>query len=59
MSLFKKYICVKQHDMKDCGAACLSTISKQNGLHFPISKIREYASTDRNGTNILGLVKSS
>ena len=59
MSLFKKYICVKQHDMKDCGAACLSTISKQNGLHFPISKIREYASTDRNGTNILGLVKAA
>lgn len=20
-----KYICVKQHDTKDCGAACLST----------------------------------
>jgi len=24
----KKYICIKQHDIKDCGAACLSTIFK-------------------------------
>ena len=21
---FKKYICIKQHNLKDCGAACLA-----------------------------------
>ena len=29
MRVFKKYHCIKQHDIKDCGAACLATISKQ------------------------------
>ncbi|WP_143000489.1 cysteine peptidase family C39 domain-containing protein, partial [Ruminococcus sp. YE282] len=26
-----KYCCIKQHDITDCGAACLATISKQYG----------------------------
>ena len=26
-----KYYCIKQHDITDCGAACLATICKQNG----------------------------
>ena len=40
-----KYYCIKQHDIKDCGAACLATISKQYGLNLSISKIREVAGT--------------
>ena len=24
-----KYYCIKQHDITDCGAACLATICKQ------------------------------
>ncbi|PFZ58625.1 bacteriocin ABC transporter ATP-binding protein [Bacillus wiedmannii] len=59
MSLFKKYHWVRQHDIKDCGAACISTISKHYGLHIPISKIREYAGTDRNGTNVYGLIQAA
>lgn len=55
----KKYICVKQHDIKDCGAACLSTISKTYGLKLQISKIRDIAGTDSYGTNIYGLVKAA
>lgn len=49
---FKKYICIKQHDLKDCGAACLATISKQYGLKIPISKIREVAGNDKHFTSI-------
>ena len=26
------YVCVKQHGITDCGAACLATIRKQNGF---------------------------
>lgn len=59
MSLFKKYYCVKQHDLKDCGCACLSTICRQYGLKYPISKIREVAGTDKKGTSALGLVQAS
>lgn len=54
-----KYYCIKQHDMTDCGAACLATISKQYGLKLPISKIREIAGTDKQGTNAYGMVKAA
>ena len=57
--MLKKYICIKQHDLKDCGAACLATISKQYGLKIPISKIREIAGTDKQGTSALGVIKAA
>ncbi len=58
-NIFKKYICIKQHDMKDCGCACLATISKQYGLKIPISKIREVAGTDKQGTSAYGIIKAA
>lgn len=57
--MLKKYHCVKQHDLKDCGCACLATICRQYGLKYPISKIREVAGTDKKGTSALGLVQAS
>lgn len=57
--IFTRYYCVKQHDLKDCGCACLATICKQYGLKYPISKIREVAGTDKKGTSALGLVQAS
>jgi len=54
-----KYYCVKQHDITDCGAACIATIVKQYGLTLPISKIREMAGTDRKGTNAYGLIRAA
>ena len=54
-----KYYCVKQHDTTDCGAACLATISKQNGYKISISKIREIAGTDRQGTNVYGIIQAA
>ena len=59
MKLFRKYHCVKQHDITDCGAACIATISRQHGLKIPITKIREVAGTDRKGTNAFGLIKAA
>ena len=38
-----KYHCIKQHDIADCGAACLATICRQNGYKTSISRIREVA----------------
>ncbi len=55
----KKYYCIKQHDYKDCGCACLATICKTYGLKYPISKIREVAGTDKNGTSALGVIKAA
>ncbi len=54
-----KYYCVKQHDITDCGAACLATIAKQNGYRLPISRIREIAGTDKQGTNAFGMIKAA
>jgi ATP-binding cassette subfamily B protein len=55
----KKYYCIKQHDMTDCGAACLATISKQNGYKIGITRIREIAGTDKQGTNAFGVIKAA
>lgn len=57
--MFKRYVCIKQHDITDCGAACLATISKQYGLKIPITKIREVAGTDKQGTNAYGVIKAA
>lgn len=54
-----KYYCIKQHDITDCGAACLATICKQNGLKTGITKIREVAGTDKQGTNAYGVIKAA
>lgn len=54
-----RYYCVKQHDITDCGAACLATIAKQNGYRISISKIREIAGTDKQGTNAFGVIKAA
>jgi len=58
-NLFKRYFCIKQHDITDCGAACLATICKQYGLKIPITKIREVAGTDKMGTNAYGMIKAA
>lgn len=57
--MFHKYYCIKQHDITDCGAACLATISKQYGLRTTITKIREVAGTDKQGTNAFGVIKAA
>ena len=54
-----KHYCIKQHDITDCGAACLATVSKQYGLKMPISKIREVAGTDKQGTNAAEMIKAA
>lgn len=54
-----KYFCIKQHDITDCGAACLATICKQNGYKIGIAKIREFAGRDKQGTNVYGVIKAA
>ncbi|MGR5983923.1 cysteine peptidase family C39 domain-containing protein [Bacillus cereus] len=55
----KRFPLIRQHDLKDCGPACLAMISKYYGLSVPISKIRESTGTDLQGTNIQGLLEAS
>jgi ABC-type bacteriocin/lantibiotic exporter with double-glycine peptidase domain len=38
-------VTIKQHDITDCGAACLASISSHFNLQIP-ARIRQYAGTD-------------
>ncbi len=53
----KKDILVKQHDIKDCGAACLASVGAYYGNKMPIAKIRQICHTDTRGTNVLGMIQ--
>lgn len=50
---------IKQHDITDCGAACLASISAHYELLYPIAHIRQMASTDKKGTNVLGMIEAA
>ena len=52
-------VTIKQHDITDCGAACLASICAHYKLEFPIARIRQLASTDQKGTNVLGLIEAA
>jgi len=55
----KKSTKIKQHDITDCGAACLASVAAHFGLQFPIARIRQYAFTDQKGTNVLGMIEAA
>ena len=50
---------IKQHDIKDCGAACLASIGNHYKVNLPIARIRQYANTDKRGTNVLGMIEAA
>ncbi len=50
---------IKQHDEKDCGAACLAMIAKYYGLSLPLSRFRELTKTDSQGANLYGLANAA
>lgn len=52
-------ITIKQHDITDCGAACLASISAHYNLEIPLARIRQFAGTDKKGTNVLGLIEAA
>ena len=54
-----KRIQIKQHDITDCGAACLASIAAHYRMLMPVARIRQLASTDKKGTNVLGLIEAA
>ena len=52
--IITEYQCIMQHDITDCGAACIATIYK-----ISITRIREVAGTDKQGTNVYGVIKAA
>ncbi len=47
---------IKQHDMKDCGAACLASVACHYNVVIPIARVRQYVCTDKDGSSVLGLI---
>ena len=51
---YKKNL-VKQHDITDCAAACLATLSMYYKKELTITKLRDVLGTDIKGTTLKGL----
>ena len=49
---------IPQLDETDCGAACLAMIARHHKSHHSLTTIRETAGTDRQGTNLAGMIKA-
>jgi ATP-binding cassette, subfamily C, bacteriocin exporter len=50
---------VRQRDITDCGAACLASVAAHYNMGIPVARIRQFAGTDKKGTNILGLIEAA
>lgn len=50
---------VRQHDMTDCGVACLLSIIKYYGGNSSILHLREISGTTNTGTTLLGLFQAA
>lgn len=50
---------IKQRDLTDCGASCLASVAAHYKLKLTVAKIRQYASTDAKGANVLGLIEAA
>lgn len=55
----KKGIVLRQRDATDCGAACLASVAAYYGLRLPVSRIRQFAGTDKQGTSLYGLLEAA
>ena len=51
---FMKYI--QQLDQSDCGCACLAMIASYFKCQVSLKRIREVSGTDKNGTNLNGMI---
>lgn len=54
-----RLVLIKQHDEKDCGAACLSMILNYYGKKLSLAVLREAIKVDQYGANIDGILKGA
>jgi ABC-type bacteriocin transporter len=54
-----RYTVVRQNDRSDCGAAALATLALHHGVRCGLESLRELTSTDRDGANLLGLLRAA
>src|SRR4029078_8748955 len=51
--------CMRQHTIGDSCPAGLGSIAAFYKLRIPVSRIRQYAATEKRGTNVLGMLKAA
>lgn len=59
MKISERFCLVRQLDEADCGAACLATVARFYGKRISVSKIRNLAGTDSDGTSGKGIVRAA
>jgi ATP-binding cassette subfamily B protein len=57
--MFAHYVCVRQADQSDCGAAALATVMLHYRRPLALQRLRDLVGTDRSGSNLLGLLKAA
>ena len=57
--MFRRYACVRQTDGSDCGAAALATVALHHRRPVGLEQLRDLTGTDRQGTNLLGLLRAA
>jgi ATP-binding cassette subfamily B protein len=57
--MLNRFVCVRQVDERDCGAAALATVALSHGLSLSLAKLRELTQTGRSGTSLLGLAEAA
>jgi ATP-binding cassette, subfamily C, bacteriocin exporter len=50
---------IRQRDLSDCGPACLAAVCRYYNKYESVSRIRQLAKTDPNGTTVLGIVEAA
>lgn len=50
---------IKQHDLRDCGAACLATICMHYKLKIPLVHIREKMKVDKDGASLYSIIQTA
>lgn len=55
----KKDITIRQHDSKDCGAACLCMVARYYGKKYTIQQLRKITHTSQDGISIWGLAEGA
>lgn len=54
-----KKLVVRQHDLSDCGVACLLSIARYYEGDFSLEQLRIWSGTDAGGTTILGIIEAA
>ena len=57
--MWRRFPCVRQDDQSDCGAAAIATVAIAHGQRFSVQVLRQAAGTDRQGTNLQGLINAA